>query len=128
MIKLNIYDITLVTMIGLLATHSGYENRKTPFLQLSKKTSITANQEHVELLFLANKIDGCLGTAILHTVIGSSNSELLQDMVAPVSPIDKPYDEIVSALKLPIIAEHFDFNRRDQQTEESVAVYMAELR
>ena len=92
----------------------------------SQTTSIIAYLEQVELYFWANKIDECLRTPVLLTTVGSSNYEVLRNLIAT-----KSYDEIVSALtshqsrsSLPNVST----SRCDQQTTESVAVYIDELR
>ena len=79
---------------------------------------------------MANKIDDGLRTAVLLTAVGSSNYDLLNTLVAPVSQKDKPYDEIMYALtsyfsqKPLFFAEHFYFYRCDQQTRNSVGMHM----
>ena len=59
---------------------------------------------------------------------------LLRNLLAPASPKDKSFKEIVDTLKahfepkLLVIAERFHFHRRNQNSVESVAMYVAELR
>ena len=61
--------------------------------------------EQVELYFLGNKIEDSL-RAVLLTTVGSSNYELLRNLVATVSPEYKLYEEIVCALTSPKAALH----------------------
>ena len=59
---------------------------------------------------------------------------LLRNLVAPASPKDKSFDEIVGVLKAHfepkpiVIPERYRFHHRDQASGKSVTAYMAELR
>ncbi|XP_037528183.1 uncharacterized protein LOC119405417 [Rhipicephalus sanguineus] len=72
--------------------------------------------------------------ALLLTLCGPETFETVRALVAPKSPGEVPYEEIVQTL-----AAHYDprpselycrckFQRRDQQPGESIAVYVAALR
>ena len=93
----------------------------------SQTTSITAYLEHVELYFLASMNEDGLRTAVLLPAVGSSNYELLRNLVATVSPKEKPWwNSICSHFSpKPLFIAEFHFCWHDQQTGESVAVYMA---
>ena len=68
------------------------------------------------------------------SVVGCTTYRLLRNLLAPASPKDKSFKEIVDTLKAHfepkplVIAERFHFHRRNQNSGESVAMYVAELR
>ena len=91
--------------------------------------------ERLEQYFVANGInDAGKKLAVFLTVIGSKAYSLLSDLLAPVKPATKTYDELVEVLKLHlrpkpvVIAERFRFHQRKQGEDEGVAPYMAALR
>ena len=90
--------------------------------------------EHLDQFFVANAIVDKKKVAVLLTVIGAKAYSLLRNLLAPTKPADTEYADLVKVMKdhlkpKPIvIAERFKFHRRDQQDEENVAQYFAELR
>ena len=68
------------------------------------------------------------------SAIGSKTYSLLHNLLAPMLPKDKDFEELVSMLKghfkpkLFITTERFNFHRRQQAKGESVAEYISELR
>ena len=66
--------------------------------------------------------------------MGKSNYDTLRNLMSPDSPKDKPLNVIIEVLKKHyepkplIIAERFNFNKRQQGSTESVVDYVAELR
>ena len=90
--------------------------------------------QRVEFFFAANEIPTDKKVPVLLSAIGEETYGLLRDLVAPANPKNKSFGEIVDALqthyepKRLIIAECFNFHRRDQLPGESVATYIAELR
>ena len=96
--------------------------------------SLTAYVERVELFFTANDIAAQKKVPVFLSAVGGTTYGLLRNLLAPTSPKDKSFDEIVKVLKAHfepkpvVIAERFHFHRRDQAPAETVAVYVAELR
>ena len=96
--------------------------------------SITAYVERAQLFIEANGIPAEKKVAVFLSAIGSKTYSLLRNLLAPMPPKDKDFDELVSSLKghfepKPlIIAERFNFHRRQQAKGESVAEYISELR
>ena len=91
--------------------------------------------ERLSQYFVANDItEDKKKVGILLTVIGSKAYELIHSLLAPVSPAEKKYDELVAVLmghlkpKPLVIAERFKFHHRNQRDGENVEQYMAELR
>ena len=74
--------------------------------------------------------------SIFLSVVGGNTYGLLRNLLAPASPKDKSFKEIVDTLKAHfepkplVIAERFHFHRwnQNQNSGESVAMYVAELR
>ncbi len=72
--------------------------------------------------------------AVILNVLGKSQYQLLKNLFAPTPPARKTLEEIVSTLRghykpnPPVIAERFNFHRRQQEKDETVAQYVAELR
>ena len=69
----------------------------------------------------------CVCVAVFLSAIGGGAYSLLRNLLAPTLPKDKTLDEIVDVLtkhfepKTLVIAERFQFHRRNQATGESVA-------
>ena len=90
--------------------------------------------ERVEFFFAANEIPADKKVPVLLSAIGGKTYGLLRDLVAPANPKNKSFGEIVDAIQAQyepkplIIAERFNFHRRDQLPGETVATYIAELR
>ena len=88
--------------------------------------------ERVELFFTANNIPA--EKKVFLSVVGGTTYGLLCNLLVPASPKDKSFKEIVDTLKAHleepkplVIAEKFHFHRRNQNSGESVAMYVAEL-
>jgi len=95
---------------------------------------ISAYLERVELFFTANGVAEDKQVATLLSVIGGKTYALLSDLLAPTKPATKSLKDLKEALqahfepKPVVIAERFQFHRRNQEPGESVAEYEAELR
>ena len=95
---------------------------------------VSSYLERVELYFTANEIAERRRVAVFLSVIGAKMYSLLRDLVSPVSPKDKTFDELAEVLKKhfepkPLVtAERFTFHRRNQSASESILEYVAELR
>ena len=81
----------------------------------------------------ANAVAEGQRVATLLSVIGGTAYKIMRNLVAPASPKDKTYTELMDALsahspKPLAIAERYRFHKRDQLTGESIATYVAELR
>jgi len=72
--------------------------------------------------------------AVFLTLVGSKTYTLLSGLIAPAKPATKTYADLKAVLrqhlkpKPLVIAERFEFHRRVQKENETVAGYMAELR
>ena len=90
--------------------------------------------ERLEQFFLANQVEGERKVATFLTVIGEEAYSLLRTVVAPEKPSGKSFEELVGALKTHlnpkpiVIAERFKFHQRNQQEDETISTYLAELR
>ena len=119
-------DITLATR---MATTIGQIQEFQP-----DNENFSSYIERVQLFFTANDIAEDKKIAVLLSMVGSKNYSLLRSLVAPRTPKDLSFDELVSTLrqhfepKPVIIAEWFHFHRRSQAVGESIADYLAELR
>ena len=95
---------------------------------------ISTYLERVEIFFQANGIADGKKVAVLLSIIGGKTYSLLSDLLAPEKPASKSFIQLSEALKKHfepkpvIIAERFQFHRRNQSANESVAEYEAELR
>ena len=95
---------------------------------------MSAYVERANLFFEANEIAAAKRVAMFLSAIGGGTYLLLQNLLAPTLPKDKTLDEIVDVLtkhykpKTLVIAECFQFHRRNQAVDESVAEYVAGLR
>ena len=84
--------------------------------------SISAYLERLQMFFEANDIAAEKKVSVLLTVIGKQNFSLLRNLVAPETPKDKSFDDLTALLKSHfepkklVIAERFNFYRRDQPT------------
>ena len=99
-----------------------------------EKERISTYLERVDLFFVANKVEEVKQVATLLSVIGGKTYALLSDLLAPDKPASKTLKQLKRTLqthfepKPVVIAEHFQFHRRNQEAGESVAEYEAELR
>ena len=93
-----------------------------------------AYEERLEMFLDANAVAEGQRVATLLTVIGGTAYKIVRNLVAPASPKDKTYTELMDALsahfspKPLVIAERYRFHKRDQLPGESIATYVAELR
>ena len=91
--------------------------------------SISAYLEQLQMFFKAK----LKKVSVLLIVIGKQNFLLLQNLVAPETPKDKSFDDLTALLKTHfepkelVIAERFNFYRRDQHDEESIMDFVADL-
>ena len=63
--------------------------------------------------------------------IGATTYSVLRDLLAPETPISRSFADIVDALKRHfalVVAERYDFHKRDQRPGQTIALYVAELR
>ena len=101
---------------------------------LPEKETIAADLERLELFFAANRVAENKQVPALLTAIGGETYALLRNLLAPEKPSTKTFTELKAALqchfdpKPLIIAERFYCHRRCQQSGESIAEYIAELR
>ena len=101
---------------------------------LPEKETITNYLERVGIFFLANGIADEKNVPVFLSVAGGSIYALLRSLLAPAKPQEKSFAELVAELKKHfeprklVIAERFNFHRRNQSPDESIADYVAELR
>lgn len=90
--------------------------------------------ERMEQYFIANDVPETKKVAAFLSTMGAKAYELLRNLVAPDSPKDKRFRDLVKTLRAHlkpkplVIAERFKFYKRTQQEEESVAEYMVSLK
>lgn len=90
--------------------------------------------ERIDMFFIANGIKPEVKVASFLSMIGPKTYGLLKNLLAPVKPADKGYDDIIALLdrhlnpKPSEIAERFRFHKREQRPGEDVMNYVAELR
>ena len=86
------------------------------------------------LFLIANDIAADKRVPVFLSLVGGATYGLLRNLCSPAKPQDKSYTELTSLLTQHyepeplIIAERFHFHRRDQAADESISVYIAELR
>ena len=89
--------------------------------------------EQIDIYFRANNIADEKKVSIFLRVLGGKTYSVLRDLLAPVKPREKSFDELASELKKHfqpkrvVIVERFHFHRRNQAPEESVADFIAQL-
>ena len=95
---------------------------------------ISTYLERIQLFFQANGIVDDKKVPALLSIIGGCTYALLSDLLAPDKPSSQTVDQLTQVLvkhyepKPVVIAERFQFHRRNQATTETVAEYKAELR
>ena len=120
----------LVMRLGILSAMATF-GALTDFEPENEKVS--AYLEHIELYFAANDITE-RRIPIFLSVIGAKTYSLLRDLLAPMNPKEKSFEELAKVLKkhfepkLLVIAKRFTFHRRNQSLTESVLDYIVELR
>ena len=98
------------------------------------KENISNYLERVEIFFQANGIADGKKVPVFLSIAGGSVYALLRSLLSPVKPQEKTFDELKVELKKHfepkkvVIAERFNFHRRNQAPDESIAEYVAELR
>ena len=92
-------------------------------------------KERLDQYFLANDVDDAgKKRAILITVIGGKTYSLLKNLLNPVLPVTRTYEQLAETLKnhlCPepiIIAERYKFYEAKQEKGESLSQYIARLR
>ena len=96
--------------------------------------SIQAYMEVVTLYFAANNIEEDKQVPILLSLIWAQTYSLIRDLVAPKTPGNLTFAQIVEVLnshfqlKRLVIAERFHFRKRVQASDESIAEFDAALR
>ena len=95
---------------------------------------ITTYVERIELYFIANDIGDAKKAAVLLTCNGGKTFRIVKSLLAPNLPISKSFPDLKETLKThfapkpSIIRERFHFDRRRQQSGESIVGFTAELR
>ena len=89
--------------------------------------------EQVELFFQANGITEDKMVPVFLSSVGSATYEILWNLLAPTNLKDKPFVDIITALKKhfepkPLIIMEIHFHRQNQVSGESIAEYVVELR
>lgn len=91
--------------------------------------------EQLECYFVANAVvTDTQKRAILLSVCGSQVYQRIRSLVAPISPKDVEYDDIIKAATIyfepasTVILERFHFFKREQKSDETVSTYIAELK
>ena len=108
---------------------SGLLSRMTPALETGRRTRSDWRCFSTQMLWLkANGLPPCLPS------LAGTAYKIVRNLVAPASPKDKTYTELMDALsahfspKPLVIAERYRFHKRDQLPGDSIATYVAELR
>ena len=100
----------------------------------AKSESMAAYIERAMVYMDANNIPPPKRATTLLSAIGRSTFHVLRNLLAPAKLHDQSLDEIVKPLldhyepKPLVISERFNFNKRQQGHNESVAEYVAQLR
>ena len=96
--------------------------------------TITRYLQRVTLYFTANEIKAELQVPTLLSSIGASTFDRLCDLLAPTAPETKTLAELTTLLQKHfepprvVIAERFNFQKREQAAGETIAKYDAALR
>ena len=99
-----------------------------------QKETITNYLERVEIFFLANAVADEKKVPVFLSVVGGNIYAPLRSLLAPAKPQEKSFDALVAELKKQfeprkvVIAERFNFHRRNQYSGETIAEFVAELR
>ena len=115
-----------------MATSSGFVGAPEPF-DLSKGADWKLYTQQFEHFVKANKVEDDQKHLLL-ALIGAPMYKLLANLVVPTEPGDLSYKEVVDKLdahfkpKPVLIVERFRFYKRNQESGEKVANYLAELR
>ena len=112
-----------------MSTHYGSLKEFRPEVE-----EVTTYLERVNLFFVVNETPEEKQVPIFLNIVGATTYGLLCSLLAPDEPKDKSMKDIAAALKghfepkRNVVAERFHFHRRNQNPEESVTEYVAELR
>jgi len=96
-----------------------------------KNDTMAAYIERAAFYMDANNVPDGKKAATFLSALGKSTFQVLRNLVAPDKVKDKTFNEITAILlqhyepKLLVISECFNFNRRQQAANESVADYVA---
>ena len=88
----------------------------------------------MEIFFLTNAVADKKKVPVFLSVVGGNIYTLLRSLLAPAKPQEKFFNALVAELKKHfeprkvVIAERFNFHRRNQYSGESIAEFVAELR
>ena len=91
----------------------------------------SAYLERVDLFFQSNNVPAEKKVPIFLNCIGSTTYSLLRGLVAPEKPSEMSFSDLAAVLKAHfepkhiVIAERFQFHKRNQNQGESVAEYLA---
>ena len=95
----------------------------------------TGYTERIGHYFLANGItDATKKRSILLTACGPTTYQLIKDLLSPVNPTEKSFDELVELVKEhqdhapSIILQRYNFFTREQHSTESIGDFVAQLR
>ena len=116
-----------------MATSSGFVGAPEPF-DLSKGADWKLYTQRFEHFVKANTVEDDQKKHLLLALVGAPTYKLLANFAAPTEPGDLSYKDVVDKLdahfkpKPVIIAERFRFYKRNQESGEKVADYLAELR
>ena len=87
----------------------------------------------MQLYFAAKDIDEEKQVSVLQTVIEAKTYGVLHSLCSPALPKDKSLEDLIAKLKSHynpkplVIMERFQFYRRSQKSNESVAEFVADL-
>ena len=98
-----------------------------------EKETISNYLERVEIFFQANTIADEKKVPVFLSIARGNIYALLHSLLSPTKPQEKTFAELEAELKKHfepkkiIIAERFNFHRRNQASDESITEYVAEL-
>ena len=81
--------------------------------------------------FDANGIADEKKRAVFLSVVGAATNKTLRNLLSPTKPNERSYDELIAVLTKhfkPAPSEKFKFHSRSRKPDESVAIFIAELR
>ncbi len=116
-----------------MATSSGFVGAPESFI-LSKGADWKLYTQRFEHFAKANKVEDDQRKHLLLALMGAPTYKLLANLAAPTEPGELSYKDVVDKLeahfkpKPIIIAERFRFYKRNQESGEKMADYLAELR
>ena len=90
--------------------------------------------ERVQIFFAANDVPEAKQVPVFLNAVGRNTYGVLRSLLSPDNPMSKSFTDIVAILqnhfepKPSIIGKRYHFHKRNQDAEESIAEYVAELR